>query len=108
MLFKTGLNHYLLASINDENLRTKLNKILAPFGSRTEKIEDIIMKSSCNLSVEYLPALRRSTATKKVYPTSDIKEGSRKVKISQSCLKGKWINLEKEESQNSCLVGHRI
>ena len=43
---------YLLASINDENLGTKLNKILAPFGSRTGKIEDIIMKSSCNLSVE--------------------------------------------------------
>ena len=52
LLFKTGLKHHLLASINDENLGTKLNKILASFGSRTGKIEDIIMKSSCNLSVE--------------------------------------------------------
>ena len=37
LLFKTGLKHYLLASINDENLGTKLKKILAPFGSRTGK-----------------------------------------------------------------------
>ena len=51
-LFKTRLKHYLLASINDENLGTKLNKILAPFGSRTGKIEDKIMKSSHHLSVE--------------------------------------------------------
>ena len=52
LLFKTGLKHYLLASIDDENLGTKLNKIMAPFGSRTGKIEDITMKSSYNLSVE--------------------------------------------------------
>ena len=52
MLFKSGLNQCLVASINDENLGTKLNKILAQFGNRTGKIEDKIMKSLCNLSVE--------------------------------------------------------
>ena len=48
LLFKTGLKHYLVASINDENLATKLNKIVAPFGSRTGKIGDKIMKSLYN------------------------------------------------------------
>ena len=50
LLFKTGLKHYLVASINDENLGTKLNKIVAPFGSRTGKIGDKIMKSSAGNS----------------------------------------------------------
>ena len=53
LLFKTGLKHYLLASINDEYLGTKLNKILAPFGSRTGKIEDKIMKGSGRVRTIY-------------------------------------------------------
>ena len=44
--FRTGLKHYSVASINDENLGTKVNKVLALSGSRTGKIEDKTMKSS--------------------------------------------------------------
>ena len=42
LLFQTGQKHYLVASINDENLGSTVDKVLAPSGSRTGKIEDKI------------------------------------------------------------------